>query len=153
MQWSKYPKGVLSGENKKDNKFPLYQISTCLLFADIVISNLWFITQGNEQLHRERKKEKDRERKRMNPGLGQEQYMEDCYKTYYFYAFLSFLLFETGIYLINERKGQENLLAYLTIVLLSFSYSAMPMKLNMVFTFNRSLITLKFAALTIISKY
>ena len=79
--------------------------------------------------------------------------MEDCCKTYHFYAFLSFLLFETGIYLINELKGQENLSAYLTIVLLLFSYSAMPMKLNMGFTFSRSLVTLKFAALTIISKY
>ena len=36
---------MLSGEKKKDNKFPVCKISTCLLFADIVMSNLWIVTQ------------------------------------------------------------------------------------------------------------
>ena len=151
IQWYKKILKVCYLVKTRKTTFLLYKIGTCLLFADIIISNLWIITQGYEQLHGERKRE--RERETMNVGFGQEQHMEDGCKTYHFYAFLSFLLFETGIYLINDLKWQENLSAYLTVVYLSFSYSATPMKLNVGFTFNRSLVTLKFPALTVISKY
>lgn len=74
-------------------------------------------------------------------------------QTYHFCAFLSFLLLNQAFTWSIILKGQKNLLAYPIIVFLSLFCSTMPMKLNMDFTFNRSLITLKSAALTIVSKY